>query len=123
MYSDWKQTYYCDTCFSLICRVCKCKVSEFHTDAFNVFGCPSIVMNDMRRFGKIVWIWFYIAFLPLIALRYSAVSLVATILEFVKKVIDDDSALDAFSVLGYLLMGALAWPMVYVLTVIAALFY
>lgn len=126
MYSDWKQTYICSSCYSMICRVCKCKVSEFHKDAFNLFGCPSIVMNDMRRFGKVVWIWFYIAFLPLIALRYSALSLVVTLWGFLTKIFgesDQLSILDRFSIGGYLILASITWPMVYVMTVIAGIIY
>lgn len=125
--SSHELIYECPSCKVKVCRLCKTRVTQFHDDLFNVFGCPSVVCQDMRRFGKIVWIFFYIAFIPLLSIRYSSI-VIASALEslfFVRleKPDSEPDVMDTIAKFGFFLLGAAFWPPVYGVVVAGSLLY
>ena len=92
-------------------------------------------MNDMRSRGKFIWIFFYIAFIPILAIRYSAVALGASMKGFFdvalpiseagefRSPIKDFDLFYYFSIFGYLMLAALVWPLVYVLIMAVVFFF
>ena len=78
----------------------------------------------MRRMGKIVWIFFYIAFLPLICLRYTSIAIGGVVKGLVEDYTDPKpDLLSIFSTAGYYLFGALFWPVLYVLVLAFSILY
>ena len=83
----------------------------------------------MSRMGKVIWFWFYYPFIPVLAVHYSAV-LVMAILEkifrrYVRPVFDrdDHTELIFMSMFGHATVLAIIWPILYGLIVVYAMIY
>ena len=98
------------------------RVSKFHTDTFNVFGYPRIVHGDMRRLGKIIWVLFYIMFLPITCIRYTAILLGAVVKDLLTEndLGEDGGEFEFMMKLGYYVICGLLWPFVYLYAVLPA---
>ena len=83
--------------------------------------------------GKIIWILFYIAFVPSLCIRYVSMATGAICNSFFAKNFiqasdDEDDAVkgdvfDAFAKAGYFSIGAALWPIAFLITVVLALLY
>ena len=83
----------------------------------------------MRRMGKIVWVFIYIAFIPLLSIRYASIVVNAVLRSFVRKYMGDNEdvhegdLIDIFAKAGFHLVGAACWPLIYLLVVFGSVFY
>ena len=89
----------------------------------------------MQSCGKAFWVLIYIAFIPILAIRYSAVALGASMKGFFdvalpvseagkfRSPIKDFDLFYYFSIFGYLMLAALVWPLVYVLIMAVVYFF
>ena len=78
----------------------------------------------MRRWGKIIWVLFYIAFIPFWCMRYTSILLGAIVKSFVKRYYDEKlEEFDYFSIAGYISLASLFWPLLYCFVVIGAILF
>lgn len=74
----------------------------------------------MRRLGKIIWVIFYIMFLPITCIRYTAI-LLSAVVEDILATNDLDKETGDFGFmmkLGYYVICGLLWPFVYLYAVL-----
>ena len=83
----------------------------------------------MRRMGKIIWVLIYIAFIPLLCIRYASIVVNAVLRSFYRNYMGDDEDVhkgdlfDIFAKAGFHLVGAACWPLIYFLVVFGSVLY